>query len=652
MKKNRLTLICSLLALAFVFCILQAPASAVAEIGDTAKYSDTGKETIDQVGSDFEPSELLPYYEDGSLMPERTVKHVPSDDYSTVRVLLNFESTVDVSRINLSLYGAYYIDQNLKPIVGTAQQPAIVSLTASYGLVTVYYLGSIVYQGATVDINRVLLGVDGGYAHVVTDPETQCSDRDYLGSFRFTATGNRLRLVNHIPTAHYIYGIVPYEMNDGWGHEALVSQAIACKAYAFGYSPTADDHDITASKSHMWYRGYAPQYSNAFAACVSAVGEQLFYDGEVVLAFFDATNGGETTLPSYAFGSSSIDGAYSVVLDSFDMPYGYPHILDLNIEYGEPVTNTKFRQLINDEIYSELGHSAQLLSIIHADVNTRAFPDTQLNLTKMDLIVRILDNGVERSLFLRFDVNKLGKNGYGVLVPQYNRTYRIFWGEETTNGYVVHHCRYGNGIGLSQQAAKGRCANGQDHYQILEFYYPNMELMSVTESNPEFPYSYSKQVIAYGTVTASSARLRGGPSTDDAILDTLTSGTHVDIVSESNGWLVCIANNKLGYIRGDLVSVSLFPAPAGGEHMIGMAAVRPNVTDAVLYTAPSQYSQDVFILSPGSTVEVWHTIGSWYHVRYAGRFLYLHSSKVTAPSWNSFKFSRRQADGRLSLNGY
>lgn len=632
-------LLCSLLVLAFSLCAALSPAFAAVRSDDptqTVSEQDEYRACYDVFES--ERSELLPFDDNGRPLPEKTNKYTPSDDFSTVRVLLNFEST-SVTRINLRLYGAYYIDQNLKPIVGTASQPAIVSVVASNSIVTVYYLSNAVYQGSTVDINRVLLNESGGYAHVVTVPETQCSDRDYLGNFRFTATGSSLRLVNHVPTAHYAYGVVPYEMNDLWGDEALMSQALACKAYAFSYPAEADDHDITAYKRHMWYRGYAPGYTHSMPACVAVSGEMLFYNGKVEACFFDATNGGETNLPSYAFGYSTIDGAYSIVRDNFDLQYDWPHRLSLEIAYGEPVTNANFRSLINDQLYAAIGHSVQLLSIIHAEVNTPAFPGTTLNLTKLDLIVRIRDNGVERSQFLRFDVNKLGKDEYGVLVPQNNRTYRIYWGEEQTNGYVIYHCRYGNGIGLSQQAAKGRCANGQTHYQILDFYYPNMELKNVTERNPELPFSYTKQPIAYGTVTASSAKLRGGASTDDTILDTLSRGTHVKVISEANGWLVCIVNDKLGYIRGDLVSVDLFPAPAGGEHPLGTATVKSGVLDAQLYSGPSQYSDPIITLNPGITVQVWHRIGDWYHVRFAGRYAYIHASKITVPVWNYSKIS-------------
>lgn len=643
MSKFRLKLFCSLLVLAFTLCAAQMPASAadrtlpVSESDETRAYYNV---------FESERSGLLPFDDKGQPLPEKSVKFTPEDDFSTIRVLLNFESE-SVTRINMSLYGAYYIDQNLKPIVGSAGSPAIISMTAYSGIVTVYYLGTAVYQGATVDLNRVLLGEAGGYAHVVTVPETQCSDRDYLGSFRITATGSSLRIVNHIPTAHYAYGIVPYEMNDSWGSEALICQALACKAYAFSYPASADDHDITAYGRHQWYRGYQAGYTHSMAACRDAVGEMLFYNGNVEAAYYDATNGGETNLPSYAFGYSTIDGAYSIVRDSFDLQYGAPHMLDLPIEYGEPVTNANFRSLINDELYAAVGHSVQLLSIIHAEVNTPAFPDTELNLTKLDLIVRIVDNGVERSQFLRFDVDKLGKDAYGVLVPQYNRVYRIYWGEATDNGYVVHHCRYGNGIGLSQQAARGRYANGQDHYEILDFYYPNMEIQSVKERDPELPYSYTKQTVAYGTVAASSARLRGGPSTNDTLLDTLTAGTHIDVITEVNGWIVCIANNKLGYIRGDLVNISLFPAPAGEERPIGTASVKAGVLDAQLRIGPSEYSGAIITLYPGVNMQVWHRIGNWYHVRFAGRYAYIHASKITAPVWNYSKITPKHDINKL-----
>lgn len=623
-------------ALAIVFAICCLPFHPV-----SASKSKLDEGTSDQGSWEYDPSLQLPYSVDGTPVRDRASRHTLDDDFSTVRVLMNFETNISVTSMTLTLYGAYYIDQNLRPLVGSESQGFSVTLTASSGVVTVRSGGSILYQGNQVDINRVVLGVNGGYAHLVTSPATLCSGKDYLGNFRFTASGSALRLVSHVPTAHYLYGVVPFEMNCTWEMEALKCQAIVSKSYAFGYPYAGEDYDITANRAHQYYRGYDPTRIRAMAACISVAGEILFYQGTVGLAFFGATNGGETNLPSYEWGGSSVNGAYSIARDPYDRLLTHEYMAlyeeELEIHYWQPVENAHFRRLIDDEVTAALGHSAELVCVINAEVNTRKFPDTELNLTKLDLTVRVIDNGDPVNVSLRFDVDKLKSDEYPVLVPSGGRTYRIFYGYEIPGGYTIRHCRYGHGIGLSQHGAVARAADGHSRRSILQYYLPGMSLETVRESNPELPYSYTKPIAAYGSTTAASTRLRSGPSTDYAILDTLPAGAHVDIITAMNGWLVCIANNKLGYIRGDLVNIAFFPSPSGGERPIGAASVRQGVLDAQLRFGPSHYSAPMLTLYPGVTVEVWHAIGDWYHVRFAGRYAYMHSSKLTQPSWNYAK---------------
>ncbi len=637
MKRNSTKLLAFLTALIIIFGTVALPASAKPPSSSPSASDDHLVSNIESCPpaavneNEYPNSMQLPYYEDGTPLAQRISERTEADDYSTVRVLLTHEPDIAVREIRLALYGAYYIDQTLTPIVGTQNQPAIVRFTASNGIAYAYYNAALVYSGSVIDLNRVLLSRSGGYANVQTVPSSSTNDKDYLGSFRIMASGSELDIINVVPTAHYLYGIVPYEINGSWHREAVYAQAIAAKTYAFAYSSGNENYDITSSMAHLGYRGYSDSVGSSFAwePCREMCGKILFYGNILAPTNFGATNGGETTLPSYAFGSSGFDGAYSVRLDPYDMPNTPDdYISELNIVYGEPVTNANFRSLLNDRIAQQLGHSAELITVTSASVHTRKHPDTTLDLTRMSVSARVNDNGTISTVSLEFDVSLLGT--YSVLYKP-GRNLRIYWGRATSGGYTVYRCRYGHGLGLSQHGADGRAKDGFNYSQILKFYYPGMDLREVRERDPELPNSYSKQPVAFGTVSASSARMRSGPGTDHSIIDTLPIGTHVDVITETNGWLVCIANNKLGYIRGDLVRVDLFPAPLGAEHAIGYSTVRPGVLDAQLRFGPSEYSAPIFVLYPGVSVEVWHAVGSWYHVRFAGRYAFIHSSKITAP---------------------
>ena len=111
--------------------------------------------------------------------------------------------------------------------------------------------------------------------------------------FRINDDGT-LRVINNIPTAHYLYGIVPYEMSESCPIESLKCQAVASRTYAFGFTMPGDDYDITDSFNYQGYRGYKPGYEKCMRACVETTGVILSVDNEIPLAFYGATNGGET----------------------------------------------------------------------------------------------------------------------------------------------------------------------------------------------------------------------------------------------------------------------------------------------------------------------------------------------------------------------
>lgn len=61
-----------------------------------------------------------------------------------------------------------------------------------------------------------------GYAQLSTN------SRKYLGHFYIKLASNGyIQVVNKVPLAHYLYGVVGYEMNNSYPIEALKAQAVA-----------------------------------------------------------------------------------------------------------------------------------------------------------------------------------------------------------------------------------------------------------------------------------------------------------------------------------------------------------------------------------------------------------------------------------------
>ncbi len=572
-------------------------------------------------------SELSPYDENGEIRLTRSIPRTSDDDFSFIRVLINVGS---VSTIRFNLVGSYYIDQNRTPLYGTAESPLSVKIRAQSGSVSVIVNDETLYTGTQADIKRVSLAHAAGYAQLRTGGYDFNDERMYLGHLRLRANSDgTVRFVNVIPTAHYLYGIIPYEMSESCEIEGLKAQAVTAKTYGFGFTYTGDDYDITDSFTYQGYRGYNPGYTKCMNACLGVIGKLMFYNGGVPLAFYGATNGGETALPSHAFGTSPLDDAYQIRIDNIDLQYGSSKLKTFEIEYGASVSNSSFRHLLEDQAAASLGHDVEILSVASADINTPKFSGTTRNMTKMDVTVNVLDGNTQRQLSLRFDVTKL--KSYGV----FSNSYKVYWGKTISGGYRVYFGRWGHGLGLSQYGADGFAHEGYNFSEILNFYFSKMDLLNVHEDNPERAYAYTISPVAYGVTNTSGVRMRSIPSTDGALYSSFPAGTHVKVISESDGWLLCIADGILGYIRGDLVDIVLFPSPNGAEQSIGRAGLANGVTEAALYTGPSEYCDVALVVSGATMIDIWNSIGSWYRVRVHGNFYYIRSELVSVMMWTS-----------------
>lgn len=577
------------------FCCLMAFAMLFCCVGSIAAQCTLEEDEV------REPTEKVV---DESMPMTRNNPKGTEEDFSYTRVLI---SLADASSITLDLYGAYYLNSNMRSLVGTKDTPYTLKITAENGKITVKTGNTVITSSAAVLINRVMLNESGGYA-TLSGSGGSNDGRSYLGNISLSVNSNgTIRMINIVPTVHYLYGIIPYEMSESNDIKALRAQAVASKAYAFGYSYATDDYDITDSFTYQGYRGYKEGYDKCMKACLDVCGEILSKDGEILMAFYGATNGGETDLPSNVFGSSGIDHAYEIRLDDIDFEFTPNRRQTLEIKYGESITNSAFKNLLESELSSQLGLNASVVCVNSARATTPKISGSKRNLTKLKLNLWVSAEGSTRDVELTIDMTALKQAGV------FDKPYKIYWGESTTDGYNVYFCRWGHGLGLSQYGAQARALEGMSHRSILNFYYRKFKISQVEERNPEKPFSYTKTVLAYGYVNVNTVNMRSGPGTNYRVVAKVTKYSHVDIVGEKEGWIICIADGILGFIRGDYIDVNLFPSPTDGSFLYQDGRANAQCT---MYSSPSQYSGEVFTLKSGMNVTVMHRVGSWVYVRY------------------------------------
>ena len=134
------------------------------------------------------------------------------------------------------------------------------------------------------------------------DFRTGAEQRRYAGLLQIIPKGAATILpVNVLPMEDYLKGVVPAEMPPYWGVEALKAQAIAARTFAIRKLGQGGDFDLRASESDQAYSGLTDQRAQSNAAVDGTRGQALTYQGQLITAFYMASDGGHTESSEFRF---------------------------------------------------------------------------------------------------------------------------------------------------------------------------------------------------------------------------------------------------------------------------------------------------------------------------------------------------------------
>ena len=230
------------------------------------------------------------------------------DGVEYVRVLL---STEGASKLTITVKGSYLVTQANRTFTdGT------LTLAAEGNTVRVAHSAEgDLFSGSQVTLERTVLSREGGSLTM----NVSSGRRAFLGHFSITAKDGVLQVVNRVPMSHYLYGVVAYEMSDDFPIEALKAQAIAAKGYALLHISNSGSYDLVDTASDQVYKGYDGTKQNVIRAVDETALEALYYNGQPLLCYYAASNGGWMILPGTRWSSKEADGAYASGEDPFDM---------------------------------------------------------------------------------------------------------------------------------------------------------------------------------------------------------------------------------------------------------------------------------------------------------------------------------------------
>jgi len=313
--------------------------------------------------------------------------------------------------------------------------------------------------------------------------------RLYPGQLRLqpNSYGN-YTLVNIVPLASYLRGVVPHEIGPNAPLEAVKAQAIIARTYALRnlHRFEADNYEICANTHCQVYWGLSKTNPRSDRAIQETAKQVLSYDGKLVDALYSSTTGGVTA-------------KFSDIWDGSQRPY-LKSVVDStkgawNLEQRPLSKEANFRAFINQtQGFNETGTQAfrwERQSDLEALTKDLQKYLKRINHDKAGEVGEIKSmEVVSRSRSGR--ILKLEVETDQGIIPLEKTEVRsafgpprstLFYLEPVQNskgeltGYQFVGGGFGHGVGLSQIGASHLAKQGWSATEILSFYYPKTKII-------------------------------------------------------------------------------------------------------------------------------------------------------------------------------
>ena len=269
------------------------------------------------------------------------------------------------------------------------------------------------------------------------------NNRAYRGNIRISIHTKQLSAVNYVDIEGYLKSVVPSEMPSVWPMEALKAQAIVARTYAlYRRAGPSKEYDLCSGTNSQMYKGVYSERSSSNMA-VYLTGQICLYDnGKPVPTYFHSTCGGNTL---------NADSVWRKALDSIEgvdckFCKDSPHYKKWKVSIGR----RKLGKILSKKGY-KIGKIKKIR--IERDKPYRIFIEDKYGKSQ------VLDASKFRLLV-----------GPG-MIRSSNFRIKVGWFSVKFKGNGWGHC-----VGLCQWGARGMALKGYSYKQILQHYYPNLDM--------------------------------------------------------------------------------------------------------------------------------------------------------------------------------
>ncbi len=317
------------------------------------------------------------------------------------------------------------------------------------------------------------------------------NNRNYLGSFQFVPENSKyVRPINEIFMEDYLKGVVPSEMYAEWHREALKTQAVAARTYAFSYQGVTIDDTI----NYQVYGGYN-WHPNSTAAVYETKGEVIKVNGRLISAVFSASNGGKTESNANSWNTSPVS-YLTIKEDKYDAKTAWDfsvkkqQFIPAKLSWSQmkendtTITNTIKAWMANH------GYAEKEIKITAIPVLSLHTPTSGGRVSKGDITVEFFtkDKVDEKGSFIpqKKEYKNVAASQIRAMVGnRIMKSYLVTNKTETDETITVKGLGDGHGVGLSQWGAQNRAMIGNQKYdEILGFYYEGAAIVKEYSERP------------------------------------------------------------------------------------------------------------------------------------------------------------------------
>ena len=323
----------------------------------------------------------------------------------------------------------------------------------------------------------------------------------YPGDLSLTVEEGKIIPVLTLPLETYLQGVVPYEMGDSFPEEALKAQAVCARTYALSHMNQKSAWDVVDNTNDQVFRGLnsSPKSQKAVADTAGLV---LTCDGKLITAWYSASNGGQTELPSNIW-KGDVPRCFAMVDDPWDAANPSATVRTCTLQRDGSGLSAAFVKLLRkaalaDPLLAEgvpAEESFRIRKLNALELATPRYAAPSRLMTKLKVTFELVPSApastiapaaeeddvdisallADRPLTVTLDLFPETVVALGLSV--YGANNEIITLSEDETSFTLSAGRYGHGVGLSQRGAQQMANEGKKSFQeILSFYFPGAVL--------------------------------------------------------------------------------------------------------------------------------------------------------------------------------